>query len=54
MRVYRIITHPLKLATLYDIQTIYSVKDVYSMLEIIDAHEAIEDYRIKITNQSEG
>lgn len=42
MDIFRLISHPLKVATLSEIQTIYNTQDVYDLLEYLDVHDEFE------------
>ncbi len=40
--IYRVLSHPLKLATLHELQTVYSTEDLFDLLEYLDVHDELE------------
>lgn len=45
--VYTLLTHELRLATLYDLQTKYNTEDLYDLLEILDVTLALDEVKAK-------
>lgn len=41
MDIFRVLTHPLKLASLLELQTVYNTEDLYEMLEAMDMHDEL-------------
>lgn len=45
MDIYHLISHPLKVATMCELQTVYNTEDAYDLLEYLELYDEFEYIR---------